>query len=65
MSEKAGAGLQARVVLAQSGDKGNGEKGIQMMTLLIIEGEGGGRAAWDSSPLRDVICWVSEYVYIY
>lgn len=36
-----------------------------MMILLIIEGEGGGRVVWDSSSFRDVICWVSEYVYIY
>lgn len=38
MSEEAGAGVEARVVT------GNGEKGIQLVTLLIME-EGSRKAA--------------------
>lgn len=56
MSEEAGAGGEARVVLTQSGDRGNGEKGIQLVTLLIMEGEESGRAAYNGSPGRDGIC---------
>lgn len=50
------------MVLTQSGDGGNGEKGIQLMTLLIMEGEASGRAAHSGRPGRDVICQMSDCI---
>lgn len=50
MSEEARAGVEGRVV------PGNGKKGIQLVMLLIMAGEGSGRAA------RGVIGWMSDYV---
>lgn len=61
VSKEAGAEIEVRVVLTQSGEMGKGEKGIQLMTLLIIEAEGSRRAAWNGSPIRDVICCMRDY----
>lgn len=51
VSKEVGAEIEARMALTQNGEMGRGEKGIRLVTSLIIEAEGSGRGAWNVSPI--------------